>query len=230
MIKKIKESMRKNTVNWCVITIFIIVLSVLAFVYLSSDKRIEFVFSEHLDETAFEINGECITLKYAAYYLMVIETNVNEAALEYNADNPIEYWNLYLNDGKEESNFLRTQAKQDAMDACIRDVIYYNEALTEGIVLDRSEEKECSKDAYEQERLLTGKQVNVTEYDNSDLYDAIRRTAIIKKYMTKLMDEGYSEEELDVGGEYYQKIKEQYDVKVNDDLWEKITLGELTIN
>lgn len=230
MIKKVKESMERNTTNWIIVTMFVIVLTILAFVYLVSVSKREFLFNDHLSDMAFEINEDVITLKEASYYILVIEASVNEAAMEYNSDNVLQYWNLYLNDGKDESSFLRTQAKKDAMDACVRDAIYYREAQKTGIELDKNEEKQCIEEAREKEKQLTGKQMEVTGYEYRDLYMAIKKIAIVKKHITQLMNEGYSEEELDVGGEYYEKMLKKYDITVNSDLWEKITLGDLTIN
>lgn len=231
-MNRIKKSINEHLNVWCAATVGIIVLAVLAFVYMTSDNREynKFKFNEHLDETAFEINEMKITLKEAAYYIMVIESNVNAAAIEYNPDNPYEYWNVYMNDGEGRSNFLSRQAKEDAMDSCIRDGVYYIEAVNAGIELNDREKEKCAEDAAEQEKQLTGKQIEVTEYEYKDMYSIIEKIAVIKKYMVKLMDEGYSEEELDVGGEYYENVKAAYDIEINEDMWENISLGRLTIN
>lgn len=231
MIEKIKLGIQQHMSIWYLIPILIIIGSITAFFVIDAQRRVrnEFVFNEHLGEMAFMVNDTEITLREAAYYILVIESNVNATALEYNENNPVAYWNIYLNDG-ENSNFLRDQAKEDTMNACIRDGIYYNEALSAGIELSDEEEKECSDNAYEQEKTLTGKQQQVTGYDYGDMYEMLRKIAINKKYMSILMDEGYTEEQLDVGGEYYEELKMKYEIEVNEELWENVNLGRLTIN
>ncbi len=231
-MNRIRENIEKHLNIWYAGILVIILLAILSFIYISSDNREynKFKFNENLDKMAFEINDTTITLKEAAYYILVIESNINAVAIQYDSDNPRAYWNIYMNDGGNRSNFLSGQAKEDAMAACIRDGIYYIEAQKAGIELSEEEGKQCIEDALSQEKLLTGKQLEVTRYEYEDMYYIIKKIAIIKKYMAVLMEEGYSEEELDVGGEYYEELKESYDIVINDEIWEEISLGELTIN
>lgn len=231
-MNRIRKSIQKHLNVWYAVTVCIIILAILTIIYMTSGNREynKFNFTESLDETAFEINDTKITLKEAAYYIMVIESNVHGAAIEYNTNNPREYWNVYLNDGEGNSNFLSGQAKEDAMNACIRDGIYYIEALNAGITLSDEEKKQCAEDASEEEKLLTGKQVQVTQYEYKDMYHIIEKIALVKKYVNTLMEKGYTAEQLDFGGEYYEELKKGYDVKINEEMWENISLGKLTIN
>lgn len=214
---------------WYLAAVIIIVMCIMGFLYLSQGRG-EFIYQEHLQDAAFKVNGQEITLKEASYYIMVIESNVNGFAVQYDAGFPKRYWNVYLNDGGNRSNFLNDQAEEDTKKACIRDAIYYNEAVNAGIELDASEEKKVMEDAFEQESLMTGKMLEKTRYEYSDLCDAIRRIAIIKKYMTELMKRGYTQDELDFGGSYYESVEKGYDIWTNDELWDEITLGSVTIN
>lgn len=227
-INKIKNSIEKNSDKWCVVAISIIFLSVLAFLYISQTK--DFSFKEHLDETAMTVEDKDITLKEAAYYIMVIESNGDAVAVQYNDKDHKRYWNIYLNDGDSKSNFLNEQAEDDAISACIRDEIYYREALSKGISLDSEEEEQVKEDAYEQEKLMTGKMYEVTEYEYTDFYHIIKKIAIARKYVTTLMEQGYKEDELDYGGSYYNDIEDKYKVEINEELWEEISLGSITIN
>lgn len=226
---KIKQSMEKHLDWWTAGTVAVIFLCILGFIYIKQGTG-KFDYSEHLDETAFEINDSRITLKEASYYVMVIESNVNGFAVQYNEKDPKRYWNIYLNNGENKSNFLSSQAKEDMKAACIRDAIYYMEAENAGISLSEQEKSDVMDDAYDQEKLMTGKMIEVTGYDYKDLYKALEKIATVKKYINTLMENGYTEEQLDVGGEYYEKLKNSYNVWENEDMWEKITLGTITVN
>lgn len=232
MKQKVKEKIEKHINVWYLITIIIIIVTiVLFFVLRSIDKQNKaFVFNEHLDDTAISVGTTDISLREAAYYIIIMESSVNETAMQYNENSPFYYWNIYMNDGKDKSNFLRTQAKEEVINICIRDEIYYQEAKKTGVVLDEEEVKKCTDDANIQERALTGKQIDVTKYEYRDVYKAINKIYIIKKYISMLMDEGYTEEELELDGDYYEKLKANYDIDIKEEIWNEITLGELTVN
>ena len=226
---RIKKNMEKNLDKWIMATIVVIFLCILGFMYVNSGRG-EFIYNEHLEDAAFKVNEREITLKEASYYVMVIESNINEAALQYNVNNPKRYWNIYMNDGENRSNFLCDQAEEDMKASCVRDAIYYMEAQNAGVKLSKQEQSDVMDDAYEQEKLMTGKMLEVTGYEYSDLYQIMEKIAIVKKYLNTLMEKGYTEEQLDVGGEYYEELKSGYSVWVNEDMWEKITLGSVTVN
>ena len=226
---RIKKNMEKNLDKWIMATIVVIFLCILGFMYVNSGRG-EFIYNEHLEDAAFKVNEREITLKEASYYVMVIESNINEAALQYNVNNPKRYWNIYMNDGENRSNFLCDQAEEDMKASCVRDAIYYMEAQNAGVKLSKQEQSDVMDDAYEQEKLMTGKMLEVTGYEYSDLYQIMEKIAIVKKYVNTLMEKGYTEEQLDVGGEYYEELKSGYSVWVNEDMWEKITLGSVTVN
>lgn len=228
-MSRIKKSIEEHLDKWIFVTVCVIFLCILGFMYLSQGRG-EFVYSEHLDDTAFKINDSEITLKEASYYVMVIESNINDAALKYNANDPKRYWNIYMNDGENRSNFLCDQAKEDMKSSCVRDAVYYKEAQKAGVKLSNQEQSDVMNDAYEQEKLMTGKMLDVTGYDYTDLCRILEKIAIVKKYINTLMEKGYTQEQLDVGGEYYEELKKGYSIWENEDMWEKITLGSVTIN
>lgn len=231
MLKKLEGSMKKNIMAWSSICIFVIVISLLFLVYLNSDgyEGNKFVFEEHLADTLVTVGEEDVTLKDACYYIVVIESNLNAQAMALDPDNPQRYWNTPMNNG-EEAGYLSSQAKKDTMDACIRDHIYFKEAIEAGIELTQEETKLCEEDAKDQEKAMTGEAFEVTGYQYQDIYKAVYRTHILKKYMTSLMQKGYKEEELDFDGEYYNQVKKAYNIDINEELWEKVKLGKVTVN
>lgn len=228
-MNRIKQSMENHTDVWLTVTVGIIFLCLLGFMYVRQGTG-EFIYSDHLEETVFKVDNREITLKEVSYYVMVIESNINDAALQYNPKDPKRYWNIYMNDGENRSNFLCDQAKEDMILSYIRDAIYYAEAQNAGIKLSEQERTDVMNDAYEQEKHMTGKMLDVTGYEYADFCQAIERIAIVKKYVNTLMEKGYTEEQLDIGGEYYEELRGRYYVWENEDVWEKINLGSVTIN
>lgn len=228
---KINECIEKNKPAWCAVSCFIIIVSVMFLVYLNSEgyEGNRFRFEEHLEDTALTVGEKNITLKQASYYIIVIESNLNEQAKAFDSENPLKYWNTPLNNGSR-AGYLSEQAKVDTIEACIRDAIYFEEAKNANIELTKEELEECEKDAISQEKNLSAQAVSVTGYDYKDVYDAVYRTHILEKYMGILMSEGYTEEELDVEGEYYTNVRNMYDVSVNDGLWKEVVLGQITVN
>jgi hypothetical protein len=228
-MRRIRESMKNHTDRWIFGTVCVIFLCILGFLYISQGMG-DFIYSEHLEDVAFKVDDMEITLKEASYYVMVIESNINDTALKYNANDPKRYWNIYMNDGENKSNFLGDQAKEAMELSCVRDAVYFQEAEKAGIELTSEEKSEIMSDAKDQEKLMTGKMLEVTGYDYADMYAALEKIAVVKKYINTLMEDGYTEEQLDVDGEYYEKIKGEYDIWVNEDMWDEVQLGSVTIN
>ena len=46
--------------------------------------------------------------------------------------------------------------------------------------------------------------------------------------MNGLVEDGYTMEEIEIKGSYYEEIKKSYSYKV-DDIWESVKLGNLTV-
>lgn len=211
----------------CVITLVLSLCAILCIYY--SNKRNEFIFNEHLDDVVLKVSDDSnvveISFQELAYYIINVEGDINDMAHQYNSDNLNAYWNVKLGKGVYTT---RQYAKELVIDKCVMDNIYYIEAMKNNITLTEEEEKLASEDARLILKNLTSRQMDVADYDYEDLYNLMVKLYITSKYVNTLSKDGYTMEELELKGSYYEKLKKNYSYKV-DDLWEQVKLGNLTV-
>lgn len=223
-----KESVSQKANNIITsICIIIIILSIAAFALITAKLTAgePFSYTDSLEETVLTVEAEQVSLKEISYYILVAETNYNEAARIYNEDNPHDFWNINLY-----FKFFRNMAKQSVIDACTRDNIYYQQALKEGYTLSEEKLENIQNQALEEISKLTEQQMELTEYQMSDMVRVLTKISYAREYAERLMAEGYTEQELDTDGSKYKEIKQDYSVEVNQKVWKNITLGKVTIN
>lgn len=215
------------------ICFLVIILSIVLFFFISSSNRIKnsFKFNEHLEDNVVTIENtnntsSCsIRLKEFSYYILVMEASVNQTAGLYNPNNLHSYWNLYIS-----NTFVKSEAKNTTMDMCVRDNIYYIEAVEDGFSLTSDEEITVTEEASYIYKNLTGKQVDATELTIEDIYNIRYKINLATKYISYLIEEyGYTEDELNVSGSYYTDIYESYTI-TTDKIWDYIELGDITIS
>lgn len=226
-VKKSKNTIKNIIIVICVFTI----ISSIGMFFLITNKLQSgtFTYSKHLDEIILTVEESEISLKEISYYILVAETNYNEAALAYDSDNPEALWNLNLNPDMSWKLFSDV-TKDEIMEACKRDNIYYQEALKQGYTLNEEESEKIKNQAVEEMNKLTDSQIEVIDYELKDMVNALTKVYYAKNYVQKLMKEGYEKEELDIGGSKYEEIRETYLVKVNEELWNVVKVGKITIN
>lgn len=211
----------------CVITLVLSLCAILCIYY--SNKRNEFIFNEHLDDVVLKVSDDNnvveISFQELAYYIINVEGDIDDMAHQYNSDNLNAYWNVKLGKGVYTT---RQYAKELVIDKCVMDNIYYIEAMKNNITLTEEEEKLASEDARLILKNLTSRQMDVADYDYEDLYNLMVKLYITSKYVNTLSKDGYTMEELELKGSYYEKLKKNYSYKV-DDLWEQVKLGNLTV-
>lgn len=220
---------RKNDkiTKWYFVGIVMVLVSIGAFFAIRSEykKNTSFSIADSLDRVVITVNDQELTMRDAVYYILVVESNTNEIAKKYNSDNPLAYWNIWVN-----HQFASVIARDTVIDLCVRDSIYYQEALKQGFSLTEVEKEEAYKQAENENKNLTAKQYELSRYTLDEMYSIILRIHLVKKYLSSLMETGLTEEQLDVNGEYYTEIKTKYTIIKDDDIWEQITLGRLSIN
>ena len=233
-MKKKKKRCLKPEVKG--LLIFVIVLFSLVAVYSVYREMTEFVFEEDLEETVLTINDTVISLKEISYYVIRVEEDGNEYAMQYNPDNPEEYWGLYMNQATE-SGYITNLAKDAALNYCIRDNIYYQEAAAEGLELTAEEKEEVRNDAESEYFSMSLRQREMTQLTPKELEQILTKAAIARKYMFWMaeQDEEASVLEMitlyyDVGGSYYEQVKTSYAIEVNEKIWSQIHPGHVTIN
>lgn len=221
------------------ICLLVIIASIVAFFVIYSNNKINnsFIFNEHLEDTIVTItfpedissklntSSYNISLRELSYYILVMEASVNHTATLYNPNNLNSYWNLYIN-----NTFVKSEAKDNTMEICIRDNIYYYEAVSNGFYLTDDEKSDVLDEASYIYDNLTGKQVDATKLTLEDLYNIRYKIELASKYISRLIsEENFTEEDLNIGGAYYSSLYKNYDIRT-DDIWSMINLGEITID
>lgn len=218
------------------IIIFILVIGVLMTVLLVYRIKTAFTYETGLAETIVTIDETVVTLKEISYYVMEVENTGDAFARQYNPDNPIEYWGLFMNE-ETSAGYVSDLARTAALDYCIRDNIYYLEAQKAGVELTEEEWEGVRTDATEYYENMTQRQKEVTQILPKDLELIFEKITLTQKYMVQLSSQ---EEDVslleavtlhyDVGGDYYESLKDSYAIKVNERIWEQIRPGHTTIN
>lgn len=226
MSKKERNSQRTKNIIISICTI-VIICSIAAFALITEKllSKEKFSYAHSLDDTVLTVKDENISLKEISYYILVAETNYNEAANIYNEDNPHAFWDANVN-----KKYFRNRVKQSVIDACTRDNIYYQQALKEGYTLKEEQLEEIKDKALEEISKMTDQQMELTKYQMEDMVKVLTKIAYAREYAENLMAEGYTAEELNVEGSKYEEIKKDYFVQVNQKIWKNITLGKVTIN
>ncbi len=194
-----------------------------------------FVYEKDLAEPIVTIDKTVITLKEISYYIMEVENTGDEFARVYNPDNPAEYWGLYMNE-EIRSGYISDLARTAALDYCIRDNIYYLEAVKAGVELTDEEQENVRLDAEEYYAQMTQRQREVTQLVTQDLELILEKVTLTQKYMVQLssQEDGSVLEAVtlhyDVGGDYYEDLKGSYTIKVNERIWAQVRPGHITIN
>ena len=89
-----------------------------------------------------------LTLREFGYYVYQIEGYTQEQALVYNPDNPAEWWNTHFSSGPD-SQFVCDYAKDVAVNLCIADEIFYEEAKKQGLELNEDGDEKVKTDTQE---------------------------------------------------------------------------------
>ena len=211
----------------CVLTIVLSVCAIFCIYYGKKNK--EFIYNQHLDELAVTVYNDDqnieITMKELVYYIINVEGDIDDMAHQFNSDNLNAYWNIKLDKGLYTT---RKYAKDLVIDKCVMDNIYYMEALKNNVLLTEEEEELASDDTHLILKNLTSRQMEVADFYYEDLYKIMEKLYITSKYVNTLLKEGYTMEELDVKGSYYEKLKENYSYKV-EAIWDDVKLGNLTV-
>ncbi len=216
--------------------IFVLVICILIAAVTIYHLKTGFVYEEDLAETIVAIDTTVVTLKEISYYIMEVENTGDAFARVYNPDNPVEYWGLYMNE-ETRSGYISDLARRAALDYCIRDNIYYLEAVKAGVELTDEEQESVRADAEEYYAQMTQRQREITQLLTEDLELILEKVTLTQKYMVQLssQEEDVSVLEAvtlhyDVGGDYYEDLKGSYTIKINERIWGQVHPGHVTIN
>ena len=222
-VKKVIHDSRKYIVT-IVLGAIVIVLGMYSL--RSAGSRKDLKYTECLDKMAVTVNDQMVTFREAALYVAYEEQSVQEQALVYDEDHTDKYWNLHI-DGE----FVRVAAKQATQQMLIHDVIFYQMAMEEEMDLSEEEAQAFENNFYDFWSDLTedGKEelLGVTE---EELHEAMRRMALAQKCQeVYAIVNDIPKEELDFSGEAYQQLLEKYKYKINDNVWDRLSFGNITL-
>jgi len=215
-----------------IICILCITICVCAFMFIYyGNKNKDFEYNKHLKENIITLssddeNKEYINLQEMAYYIINVEGDINDMAHQYDSEHPDRYWLIRI----EATYDMKDYAKDLAFDTCIRNNIYYMEALKAGIKLTKDELKLASEDTKIIMKNLTGKQMDMSDFSEDVLYNLEKKMYLATKYVNSLTEKGHTVKELELDGDYYKELLETYKIEVNEEIWDLVVLGNLSID
>lgn len=214
------------------VVFFVVVIGVLL-IHRSFNK---WDFVSNIDDIVLTIDDTNISLRELSYYIMQVERTGQTYAKAYDADNPKRYWNLYMNNEMTESGYVTDLARKSAMDFCIRDNIYYKEAVAAGFELEPEERDDVIYDARIAYETMTMQERKMTCLTNEDFELIMLKEALAHKYIAALCleDEDGALDAIvlkyDVGGTYYEDLKQNYEITIDENAWNRVKVGTITIN
>lgn len=209
------------------ITILSVVVLVLGALSVRNyENRKDLIFAEALDEVAVTIDGVELTLADMAFYVAYQEREVQKGAVIYNRERPLKYWNAHTN-----GVFVRSVAEEAVVDMAVHDEIFYRMALADELVLDEREELYLANEVYDFCSDLTEKQFKQLGVTAEELETCMRKIALANKYqsiLTQIEDIDYTA--YDYTKPAYEELLTLHEVVVNEDVWDRISVGNITIN
>lgn len=215
-----KEKMRVTVV----LTGLVLMLAVAA----RQDRisRAELVYADSLDMVAVTVDDVELTLRDVAVYVAYQEKTVQEDAVIYNPENPRKYWNTYTN-----QYFVRSLAEKAVKNMAAHDEIFYRLALAEGLTLDEREEAYLANEQQDFLMDLSDEQMKRLGVTDEELMTALRKIALANKYQSILSQvEGLYYEDYNYTGLMYELILEEHEVETNEAVWDRISVGGITVN
>lgn len=219
---------KANSKRWFITFILLIVLAVMAVMaYQRGLSSTDLVYADSLDKVAITVDQRDLTLKDLAFYIAYEEAEIEKNAIVYDDENPKKYWNLHI-DGV----FVKVSAKSAIIKMAVHDEIFYRLAVEEGIELN---EKECQlldtsvedfwNDLADYDKI---EKLNVTREDISVQMEKI---AIAQKYqIIQAGITGESYEMYDFSGEGFDKILEEHEYKIRENVWNRVPIGDVTLS
>lgn len=205
--------------------VLIVCLSLMS-VSLSACGKKEVLPADNKEEVILTIDDREITLGDLAYYIYSVEQLVQQQAYVYDKDDPTLYWKLYTN-GK----FLKLLAKDMCLERAERDFILAAEADNKGIKLSEEQTEGARDFAEETFSDIDSTIINRLGLTQDMLTETILRAQLAEYYAKTIVEEeSLAEDDLKVGGSYYNALKDKHNIEVKEDEWEEVEFGKITVN
>lgn len=184
------------------------------------------VYAEALSEVAVTVDERELTLFDMAFYVAYQEKEVQKDAVIYNKEKPYRYWNAHTN-----GQFVRKVAERAVVDMAVHDEIFYQMAVLDGLELDAAEETYLANEISDFCSDVTEEQLAQLGITADDIKVAMRRIALANKYQSILSQmEEVDYTEYNYTGAAYQELLEKHEVIINEHVWDRISVGNITVN
>ena len=210
------------------ITAFLILVLIGLFIYsyINGKNRADLVYADELERGALEVNGQVLTLRDMAFYVAYEEEQVERQAVVYEPENPKKYWNTHTN-----HTYIRTAARNAAIQMAIHDEIFYRMALDEEIQL--TDEETAILENYIADFWAdmtdAGKEVRLgVSYE--DIAGSMTKIAYAEKMQriyAELNNRAYEDYVFTEG--YYEELLKEQDYTIYKNVWNRIPFGEVTL-
>ncbi|RRF96411.1 MAG: hypothetical protein DUD27_04695 [Lachnospiraceae bacterium] len=215
----------KKGLPWVIAAVLVVVILGIG-VKVGVEQRAKFIYKDHLNDTAVTVDGEALTFRDLAFYVVYEENLVQKSALVYNQEAPADYWNSHVN-GK----FITLEARNSVMKMAVHDRILLRKAQSKGVVLTSDEKSRLETrrtDFYED---LYDDQKERLPVSYSVLNDTMEDIAVVEKYQRMLASErNDTYASFDYDGKNYRALKKKHDVEINTKLWNRVSIGRVTLN
>lgn len=189
-------------------------------------RKQEIIYAESLDVVAVTVDEVELTLRDIAIYVAYQEKTVQKDAVVYDNEKPHKYWNTYTN-----QYFVRSLAEKAVRNMAVHDEIFYQMALEEELVLDEREEAYLLNEQQDFLMDLSEEQLARLGVSEEELMTSMRKIALANKCQSILaQSNGLYYEDYDYTGAVYELILAQHKVKVEESVWDRLAVGNITVN
>ena len=221
---KKKRKIRETTLFNMIMLMLTLAIGASSWVRARSIGKLSYL--EHLDDTIVTVDGTDYKCRNLAFYLAYQEMTTEEQARVYDLEQTDKYWNAHAN-----GSFLRLEAKDQAMDMAIHDIIFYEMAQKESVSLTSEElayvenmRMDFWSDLEEEGRERLG----VSEDEISEVF---LRMGLAQKHQKELAQrEGVDYREYYVNGSAYQKLLEEHTYEIKEKLWKRLNFGKIILD
>lgn len=216
--------MKKQKIRFTSVLLLIVLL--LAIYSLAQGQRKNYyTYSEALDQVAAVVDGKDLTLEDLAFYVVYEEQAVEKDAFIYNPENTGEYWNIHT-----KGAFVRTAAKETAMNMAIHDEIFYRLAMQEGITLDAKETVYMENTRMDFWSDTEEEAIEKLGVEKEVLDASMEKIALAQKYQSLLAEMNDVDfDEYSFNGSAYEKIREEHECEIKENVWERVHFGSVTV-
>lgn len=188
-----------------------------------------FEYEKHLEDWIISVDGEKVTLREFGYYILIMERDTQETALTYDAECPMNYWNLYIGTAGK-IGYVRNISKEYAIEYCIRDKVYQQIMESSEFTFPQEVMEEIEEKVILLAEDFSETQLRTVGLTKEQFMEKAREIEVVHQFLESYTESGIKAEELDISGEYYQEVCLDKDILTNQELADAITFGSITVN